>query len=375
MIQKMKLRYLLKRHKRKNKFKVFSTRLTIKIKAIWLFMQRENFDLILITIVFLVIFSSLGFYLVEPNKSLLDSFWWSFVTLTTLGYGDIIPTTLVGRMIAIIDMILGIGILTILSANIASILVDRRIRQDLGMNSYKFDNHIIICEWNYRAKLILKELRHELQMQQKPIVLIADIEHKPVNDPNLFFVRGEVSDDTLNQANLENASTVIILGDQKLDYKNRDAKVILNTLTVESIYPDVYTIVELVDETYIPTCKRAHADEIIVSSNLTSKLISHTAINHGISRVITDLITYEHGNQIYKMIVPDSKIGSSFMELLIYMKETYQTIIIGIQSDQNGTFLANPQSNYILKPNDYLIVIGASKNNKSFAELKLLINQ
>ncbi len=353
-----------KTRKTTKKVRLFLARYKLKIKGIWSFLQRENFIRLLLILVLIIIFSSLGLLLVEPDLSLSDSFWWTIVTLTTVGYGDITPTTTAGRMIAIVDMILGVGVLAVISANIASILVDRKIREDLGMSSYKFEDHIIICEWNYRARVILKELRHEKKTKEKPIILISEIERKPVDDPNLFFVKGEVSDETLQRANLEKANTVIILGDDHLDYKNRDAKVILSTLTVESINRSAYTIVELIDEAYIPTCKRAHADEIIVSNKLSSRLISNAAINHGISNVISDLLSYEYGNQLYKIAVPESEVGRSFMELFIYMKEVYQSIIIAIQKGEEGKVISNPASDYILEASDYLIIIAACRKPK-----------
>ena len=357
-------------NKKTKKAQILLARYNFKIKAIWAFLQRENFIRLLLILILIIIFSSLGLLLAEPDLSLFDSLWWTIVTLTTVGYGDITPTTPAGRMIAIVDMLLGVGLLAVMSANIASILVDRKIREDLGMSSYKFEDHIIICEWNYRARVILKELRHEKKTKEKPIILISEIERKPIEDPNLFFVKGEVSDETLQRANLEKANTVIILGDDHLDYKNRDAKVILSTLTVESINRSAYTIVELVDEAYIPTCKRANADEIIVSNKLSSRLISNAAINHGISNVISDLLSYEYGNQLYKIAVPESEVGRSFMKVFIYMKEVYQSIIIAIQKGEKGEVISNPASDYTLGDTDYLIVIGACGKPKSRLPLK-----
>lgn len=52
-----------------------------------------------------------------------DAFWWSVVTITTVGYGDRYPTTLVGRVAAILVMIMGVGIIGSLASIMASLLV------------------------------------------------------------------------------------------------------------------------------------------------------------------------------------------------------------------------------------------------------------
>lgn len=172
------------------------------------FLQRENLDRILFIIGTIIVISSLGLYWLEPRLSLGDAFWWSIVTLATVGYGDISPVTLGGRIIAIVIMFFGIGILATFSATIASVLVDKKIRGELGMSSYNFEEHMILCEWNHRARVILDEIRAEPQTRETPIILIANIERKPINDENLFFIRGTVCDETLNRANLAKAIAI-----------------------------------------------------------------------------------------------------------------------------------------------------------------------
>jgi voltage-gated potassium channel len=58
-------------------------------------------------------------------ESIGDAFWWSIVTATTVGYGDISPTTTEGRLIAIVLMLVGIGFISIFTATIASFFFDQ----------------------------------------------------------------------------------------------------------------------------------------------------------------------------------------------------------------------------------------------------------
>lgn len=337
--------------------KVSDLSFPISSKRFWHFLRREKLDRLILLLAIVLAFSSISLSFLEPNLSITDALWWSIVTLTTVGYGDITPITFWGRLIAIVNMFFGIGILATFSATIASILVDRKIKEDRGMTNFQFKNHIILCEWNYRAKLILNELRSNTHTKTVPIVLIANIDSKPVDERYLYFIQGQVSDDTLNRANLAEAKTVIILGDDSLDNLARDAKVILSTLTVESINRNAYTIVELVDSAYIQTCKRANADEIIVSSELSSMLIYQATINHGITQVVSDIFTSQYANQIYKIPLPKDKIGLTFLEVFIYMKQHHQSTVIAVQKDEEGEVISNPPTHYILNEYDYLIVI------------------
>ncbi len=298
-----------------------------------------------------------------------DGIWWTIVTLTTVGYGDFYPKTFFGRLIALFVMTVGIVALAALNASLASILVQKKNKEDLGMCSYNLEKHIIICEWNYRSKQIIQELRKHSKTKKVPIVLIADIERKPIDDDNLFFINGAVNDETLLKASLGKAKTVIILGDDKLDYTSRDAKVILSTLTVESINKNAYTIVEILNEAYTATCQRACADEIIVSSNLNCNLIVSAAINHGISKVVSDILNYGDGSQLYKIPVPEDEIGLRFINMFVRMKQNNQCIVIAIQQGKEGEVISNPSSDYKLAANDYLIVI-ANHNQPYFSSLR-----
>lgn len=360
----------------------FLSQLNGWINKIWNFLERENFVRPLLIIIFIVIVISpiiWGIESVQKNPSdesttniteIDDSFWWTIVTLTTVGYGDFYPKTFPGRLIALFVMIVGIGVLSVLNGLVARVLLEKKLRKELGMESIKVENHIIICEWNYRSKQIIQELRKNSKSKKTPIVLIADIERKPIYDENLLFVKGSVDDETLKKAKLENAKTVIILGDDKLDYTSRDAKVILSTLTVESINKDAYTIVELLNESYIATCKRACADEIILSSNLNCSLIVSAAINHGISEVVSDILNYSTGSQLYKIPVPKDEVNRPFMDVFVRMKQNKQSIVIAIQQGKEGNIFSNPPSNHKLAEDDYLIVI-ADHNQSYFSSLKM----
>lgn len=59
----------------------------------------------------------------SPIKNFPDALWWSVVTVTTVGYGDLVPVTTSGRAIAIALMLGGIGIFGGLTANLASFFI------------------------------------------------------------------------------------------------------------------------------------------------------------------------------------------------------------------------------------------------------------
>lgn len=328
-----------------------------RLKRFIHFLQRENLARVLGILIVLVLMSAAALAYFEPSIGYVDALWWSIVTMTTVGYGDISPATLGGRVVASIIMFLGIGIIGTFTATIAGIFVEKKLREERGMSSFEFEQHIILCEWNSRAKEILRELRSDERCEQTPIVLIADIDSKPVEDEFLYFIRGNVNEDNLNRANVGKATTVIILGKDNLDDSARDAQVVLTTLAVESMNRDAYTIVELVDERNVRHCERANADEIIVGSEFSSKLLSRAALDHGISKVISELLSSNIGNELNLVALPGKLAGKPFLEVFTAMKSEKNVIILAVQKSGQKKLISNPPVDLQLNSGDALIVI------------------
>ena len=77
----------------------------------------------------------LGFWLIEPSvQNFGDGLWLAFTTAATVGYGDIVPTTVTSRVFSVLVVLLGLAVLSLVTASVAAMFVqaeERQIERDL----------------------------------------------------------------------------------------------------------------------------------------------------------------------------------------------------------------------------------------------------
>lgn len=320
-------------------------------------LERHNMHRALIVLLIVLMGGSAMLCYFEDTLGFFDAVWWSVVTMTTVGYGDISPESPGGRMVAILVMLCGIGLLGFVTATLAGIFIENRLLEKKGMQQTRIVNHFIICGWNFRGRTILLEMKADPKCKNIPIVVIADVNEILEQGNQLIFIKGQVDKETLDKANAKSASAAIVLSDDNLDTYARDAKAILDTMTLKTHFTDLYTCVELMDPANMEHCRLAKADEIIVAGELSTNLLVQAALDHGITRLVSELVSNRYGHDLYKLKCPHYLVGKSFLRVMCDLKEKHNIICIGIEDQSGKTLRANPDKDQILKADDFLMVI------------------
>ncbi len=108
----------------------------MQILLVVLSKEKESFKAVIFILIIMIVTASSGIYVVENQaqpevfESIPKSMWWAVVTLTTVGYGDVIPITVEGKILGAVITILGVGLAAlpagILASGLASELAQRR---------------------------------------------------------------------------------------------------------------------------------------------------------------------------------------------------------------------------------------------------------
>jgi voltage-gated potassium channel len=168
------------------------------------------------------------------------------VSITTVGYGDIVPVTSAGKFLGIILIFTGVALVSMFTATVSSIFVAQKLKEERGLKQISQTDHIILCGWNHSAEQILNVIfkRHDppliVLINQLPDDQVQNIIFKFKGQP-LQFVRGDFAqEEILNRANLRKASAVIIVPDMSGGLTSRtDEKTILTAFSVKAIQPKI----------------------------------------------------------------------------------------------------------------------------------------
>lgn len=309
-------------------------------------LYRERTFQIAIAILSVIYVSSTCVYYFEARNtdsnitSLWDGIWWAAVTMGTVGYGDKYPITTGGRIVGLIIIFAGVGLMSLFTATIASIFVEKKIKEGRGLETVKERDHIIICGWNQHTGEVLQVLTTHGAMDDTPIVLINELSIDDVdslklkyNKFKLKFLRGNyVHEDVLLRANIAKAKFALIMADTSGNHpRDRiDERTTLAALTIKSIAPNVKTIAEILDSENRQHLRRANVDEIVVRGEHVGSLLASAINSPGLPKIFSSLLSLGDTNKMWRVEIPRSFVGENFKELSAFYREKQHAILIGL---------------------------------------------
>jgi len=282
-------------------------------------------------------------------ENLWDSFWYSIVTITTVGYGDKTPITFGGKIVGLLLMGMGVIVMAAVTGQIASFLVEQQMRRREGLLKLKnLQNHFIICGWRRELDRVIEGiLAVNPQYSVNDMVLINNVGHdamQPILQNPQFqgiqYINGDyIEEETLRRANINKAARVIILADYAQNYSQQevDSRTVMAVLTIESLTKHVYVAAELLDDKFEKYLKLANCDEIILSREYSKMILANASSASGVSHVLQDLLSPRHGQGLEIRAVPDWLIDEPFGKLIDFYNATYGSICIGLL-ENTGNF-------------------------------------
>lgn len=331
------------------------------------------FGIVLINIVL----SAVMFFFAEYGHNdkvddLGDTLWWSIVTISTVGFGDITPETPGGRVIGAALMISGMFVIAIFAGVISSTLVGHLIPLQMErVRMSSITDHIVIAGWNDNIPMLLEQLEHGSHAsEQTAVIIFAPIDRPAGLDARHVFVHGDFTKEAeYDKVRLNFARTLVVVADSSrgdISSSSRDATTVLAIFTVrrlERLFKTertrpLHICAEILDPENVEHARVAGANEVLATALVGNSLLAHTAVNPGVGSILNDLLLATRNN-IYTSPVPAGMIEGKlliFERLQERMRDEKDVLLMGVI--HKGVVNLNPDPEHPVFLDDKIIYLG-----------------
>lgn len=233
-----------------------------------------------------VLLATLGFYVLEgPSRlSLSDALWWAVVTLSTVGYGDVVPTTAGGRVMAAVVMVGGVGVLSVVTGQLASSIMDYRARKRKGLLAVDVSQHVVLMGWNAFGPELLGALQASqvVGRGRAAVVIVTTLPQEEREaiafrldlGDSLHFVYGSPAHEGIvHKARPAWAKLVYLLARDDISAAEADQQTLCAALAVRELAPSVPLYAEAMTPEGRKNLMRAGVDHVLVRGELETRIL------------------------------------------------------------------------------------------------------
>ncbi|MFF0491844.1 potassium channel family protein [Nocardia sp. NPDC003482] len=240
--------------------------------------------------------------------TLLDAAYYSTVSLSTTGYGDITPVTEQARLInTIVITPLRVLFLIVLVGTTLQVLTERS-RQAFKIQRWRHRvrNHTVVVGYGTKGRTAIDAMLGDGVQAGDIVVVDTDpVVLETAANAGLVTVHGSATQsDVLRLAGVQHAASVVIAA-------NRDDTAVLVTLTAREINPKAKIVASIREAENIHLLRQSGADSVVVSSETAGRLLGIATTTPSVVDMIEDLLTPEAGFAIAEREVESDEVGGS----------------------------------------------------------------
>jgi voltage-gated potassium channel len=312
----------------------------------------------------ITVVGTLGYHEIgAPNATWIDSFYMTFITVATIGYGEIVDLSQHpgGRLFTVFISVLGIGTLSYLFSMVVALLIDGDLNAGLRKKRMEkqiaeLSGHYIICG----IGRVGSNVAIELLRTKRPFVVIESnrealdnwLEHYP---DTLYLHDDAADDEALHKAGAGHAAGVFaVTGD--------DSHNLMVALSVKMSHPKVRVVVRLHDIRNTKKARRAGADEIVSPDFTGGMRIASAMVRPHVVNFMDKMLHSDDGLRVEEVVVPA---GFSTTPLARLIPKSRDYLLMAIQ--ENGKWLFNPADDHPISAGITLVMM-ANPEGRSHIE-------
>lgn len=305
---------------------------------------------------------TVGYYWIGGGQwHLLDCLYMTAITLTTVGYGEILPIehSPVARAFTIALLFFGMGVVLYFASSVTAFVLDGNLRRlmrgrHMRQQIKHLEAHTILCGVGQTGRHVMREF----QQSRAPVVVIdndaeaIDRLRAELKGDVLAIIGDATEDDVLMAAGIQRCHGVIAtLGS---DHGN-----LLCTISARTLNPDARIIARGSDIRAEDKFRRAGADRVIYTSVIGGSRIASEVLR---PQVVTflDVMLRDHDRQLrieqIELAAHSALVGHSLAQSRL--RSDHNLLVIAVYERHSGDFHYNPSPDFVLAPHHTLITLG-----------------
>ena len=297
---------------------------------------------------------------------MLESFYMTAITLTTVGFGEVHPLSDAGRLFTVIILILGVGAIALGASTVAELLLGRDLgpffqRRRVKRMIKNMQDHVVVCGYGRVGSSAVAHLRNSDQA----VVVIdnADDVVEKLNEDGIVVVHGDATkDEVLVQAGINRASGLIVCS-------GTDSDNLFIVLSSKALNPKLRVVARSVDPTNEKKFIRAGADRVISPYTLGGRSMANIFLRPHVTEFL-DVVTLDSGLELWLEeleIEKNSPIAGLTVIESDIRRKTGVTLIAYIKGDTEETKPLD--ENTRLESGDMLIILGTREQLGEFEDM------
>ncbi|MBF0573168.1 MAG: potassium channel protein [Desulfamplus sp.] len=312
---------------------------------------------------FLILFVGTAGYMLIEKWDFMDSIYMTVLTLGSVGYGEVHPLSVNGRIFTIFLIISGMSLVMYLAGLVVQFVVEGEMRSILGRrkldkNISSLRGHYIVCGYGRIGRTLCNQIKEQ---NSEVVVIEKSEELLPVLEKDkILYIHGDASNESiLIKAGIENAKTLVAV-------LATDADNVFLVLTVRQLNPNIYIMARAGSDNVKGKLIAAGANRVespyeVGAVSMALKLLQPSVSNFldiALSRKQKDIqieeVTISPKSKIINVMLKDSGI-----------RKNYNIIIIAINK-KGGEMIFNPSFETFMEAGDTIIAMGQVINLKKF---------
>ncbi|MCY7294482.1 potassium channel family protein [Alteromonas sp. a30] len=290
-----------------------------------------------------------------------EFFYWIIVTASTVGYGDISPSTQAGKWIVSLFVIpVGLSLFALIIGRAASWTSDQWRKGVRGLKNLNVSNHILVIGWNGQRTI---QLLHLLLREQKDIeehrdvvlCVKADIENPMPGKIDFVKVNSFSEDEDMNRCCVADAAVIIIDNPQ-------DDLTMTTSLYVNSRNPDSHLLAYFDDDNLVRLLQ-LHCPNAECMPSVSVEMLAKSAFDPGSSVLHHDLLNVDDGGQAqFSVNIPANTESMTVEHVFLGMKKHYGATFIGLAVGGSRQHLElNPSLEQVIQAGDKIFYIAQNR--------------